>query len=59
MPMLCSMLGMLARMDTTDCMKPVQCCEMLNRSLRIHLGCWDVQLHTTDYAAIGVFTALP
>ena len=50
MPVLCSVLGMVARMDTMDCMKPVQCCELsgLNRSLRIHSECWDVHhLHSS------------
>lgn len=57
---LSSVLGMLARINTMDWMKPAQCRELpgLSRSLRIHSECWDVHhLHssvTTGYAAIGV-----
>lgn len=61
MPLLCSMLGTVARMNTMDWMKPVQCCELtgLNRSLRIQSAGMCITCTALYYIATGVCTAGP
>lgn len=60
MPMLCSMSGIVARMDTMDWKNPVNCQGWRGLSEFRVLGCASpAQLRTTDYVAISVCTALP